>query len=140
MNKLLLSCLVAAGAICSVLAFDYVTLETNDSPSGSGASSLFYDPGHWSIPGVPDSSHDYYVGEGRLLCTPNVANDTATYVFQGNSLTLDGGSGFTCLAHCSKGSSTVNYGSGQVYLKSGVYSFNANGATTIMNATVLAGG
>ena len=137
MNKLLLSCLVAAGAICSVLA-DYVTLNTNDSPSGGvAASSLVSNTGHWSIESAPDSDHDYYVGEGRLLCTPNVSkDDTATYTFQGRSLTLDGGSGFTCLAHCSKGSSTVNYGSGQVYLKSGVYSFNANGATTIMNATV----
>lgn len=136
MNKLLLSCLVAVGAISSVLA-DYVTLVTDDKPSGGvTASSLVSDTGHWSIPGTPDSSHDYYVGEGRLLCTPNINNDTATYTFQGRSLTLDGGSGFTCLAHCSKGSSTVNYGSGQVYLKSGVYSFNANGATTIMNATV----
>jgi len=138
MNKAYLMSLVAALAAGSVMADDYVTLTTDDKPSGNGQSSLVYDPGHWSIAGVPDSSHDYYVGTGRLLCTPNVNNDTATYTFQGRSLTLDGGSGFVCLAHCSKGSSTMDYGTGQVYLKSGVYIFNAPGDTVKMNATVQA--
>lgn len=67
MNKLLLSCLVAAGAICSVLADGYVTLKEDDKPSGGvPASSLVSNTKHWSILGAPDSDHDYYVDTGDV--------------------------------------------------------------------------
>ena len=139
---------VACLATCVVSA-DYVTLEHSDllyaSDGSAKHSSLvaIWNTENWSNSQMVSDQFDYYIGrnqsgENVYACTPNVANDTATWTFPGRSLTLDGGAGNMVVKHLSYNQSTMDFGAAPVYLKSGVYAVDKDGDGSIikMNAVV----
>lgn len=145
--------ILTAGLAAFVVRADYVKLIASDplyASSGTDKHSSIVDipdfnPGRWSNGLRLYKDYDYYIGswEGASVyaCTPNIAGDTATHVFSGKSLTLNGfdreGADGIVIKHVSKASSVMDYTAAPVYLQSGIYQFLTDGPTMKMNATVL---
>lgn len=121
---------------------DVITLIESDLDHSSSwndyHSSLVdsFNTKHWSNQEALSSAYDYQIGWDVYACTPNIPNDTATHTFVGKSLTLDGGVDGVVVKHYSKSSSTMDFGTASVYLKSGVYELVNDGANLKMNAIV----